>query len=273
MRKLLPVAEMTDQMDPIEDLDWWIEAMEQRGRVAADICTAATYLYLSGIAVVNEGADWVFTINELIEGNWEASIGFLPFASGTMGNTGRVLVRGNNGVVLASFPRQIANAVRQAQQLPHTIAARYPVLQQAGATRAQMRALVKGGQLPAPTDHGALRRAMLETDPPPTGVFRDSPQLHHELPWGIRLEDELKSRHIFAEFGLDVNDPQFGKWVEPELHAGWSNGANSWTEGWRNFLENDLSGVTDLNLGRQMILDKLEEMRAGYLDGRFPLQF
>ena len=40
-----------------------------------------------GLSIVNEGADLVFTINELSKGNYEAAVGLLPFVPGTVGKS------------------------------------------------------------------------------------------------------------------------------------------------------------------------------------------
>ena len=72
----------------------------------------------------------------------------------------------------------------------------------------------------------------------------------------------------FAQWGFDVNDPQYGKWVEAELHSQWSNSTNGWNDEWKAFLTNELAGVSDLEQGRQMIFDKLQEMRGKY--GPYP---
>ncbi len=74
-----------------------------------------------------------------------------------------------------------------------------------------------------PTDRGGLRRNM--GDPPFEGA-----QAHHKLPWLFKDK--------FAQAGLDVNDPQYGSWVEPHAHARFSYGYN---RQWRLFFKNNPS--------------------------------
>jgi hypothetical protein len=68
------------------------------------------------------------------------------------------------------------------------------------------------GEMANPTKHGDLRARMGE--PPFPGA-----EAHHELPW------ELKD--WFAKRGLNVNDPAYGKWVDPVAH-------DQWTPAYRN---------------------------------------
>lgn len=60
-------------------------------------------------------------------------------------------------------------------------------------------------------------------DTPPTNLR--NPQAHHDMIW-----DE---RFWFAMHGFDVNDPQFGRWVEgtpPGDHQRWSKRfSDAWT--------------------------------------------
>lgn len=65
----------------------------------------------------------------------------------------------------------------------------------------------------APTNPGLLRKNMIKA-----GNLKPldmkNPNAHHGLPW--------KFKDWFAFRGLDVNDPEFGMWVEGREHAKWS---------------------------------------------------
>jgi len=59
---------------------------------------------------------------------------------------------------------------------------------------------------------------MLEQGPQPANT-----QAHHELPWTFR--------GWFAEKGLNVNDPAYGKWVGAS-HQAWTN---TYERSWKGF--------------------------------------
>lgn len=67
----------------------------------------------------------------------------------------------------------------------------------------------------------------------------------------------------FAEWGLDVNNPQYGHWVEAGLHQQWN--VKNWNAQWREFLD-ELDPNLPLEQGRQLILQHLHDvMRPQYL--------
>jgi RHS repeat-associated protein len=96
-----------------------------------------------------------------------------------------------------------------------------------------------------PTNRKGLRKSMGE---PPSG-FKE-PQAHHELPW--------KNRDFFAGKGINVNDPQFGRWVEGNAHRKWSA---EYGREWDQFIE------ANPNATPQDIMNKLQELKNS---GRFP---
>jgi hypothetical protein len=193
-----------------------------------------------------------------------------------MSTMGKVVVKGPGGSVLCQFSQPMTTAIAHAKTLPPTIAARFPGLKLAGATPRQMKLLVKNGTIPAPTNPKLLKRAMRDLGDPPK-IFRKPPHAHHELPWGIDINGR-RSREVFAEFGFDVNDPQYGKWVEPKLHNQWHPLADvGWTAQWKTTLKELDNGDFTLEAGRQKILAKLSQMRGQYCrvgDGRrFPTHY
>lgn len=54
----------------------------------------AAELYLSGIPIASEGADWVITVDELAHGNLNAVVGFIPLLPAVVGKTGIILKHG-----------------------------------------------------------------------------------------------------------------------------------------------------------------------------------
>jgi len=79
-------------------------------------------------------------------------------------------------------------------------------------------------------------------------------QAHHDLPWELRDE--------FALRGVDVNNPAFGRWVDPDTHKQWHNQANpGFNDYWKQFFaDEDLLDPYTI----QEILDKLAEARSQY---------
>jgi RHS repeat-associated protein len=79
----------------------------------------------------------------------------------------------------------------------------------------------------APTNPRLLRQNMIKAgNVKPLDMV--NPNAHHGLPW--------KYREWFASRGLDVNDPQFGYWVEARPHSQWSWEYNN---AWRVFIKNE----------------------------------
>ena len=105
-------------------------------------------------------------------------------------------------------------------------------------------------RLPAispPTNRRGLRQAM---DSHPADMV--NPNAHHDLPWTFR--------DWFAQRGLDVNDPRFGRWVEgnpPGTHQSWTN---TFESEWRQFIERFPNATTD---------DVLRFMKQQRIDPRF----
>ena len=71
-----------------------------------------------------------------------------------------------------------------------------------------------------------LRRNMLKEGPAPGSNY----QAHHGLPW--------EHKDYFAQAGLNVNDPQWGRWVK----GGGNSGHQSWSKRygkiWATYKEN-----------------------------------
>jgi len=79
-----------------------------------------------------------------------------------------------------------------------------------------------------PVRHQGLRSAM---GVPPSEMT--NPQVHHDLPW------EFRDWFAGPRRGLNVNDPQFGRWVEgtpPGQHQNWSR---AYRDAWQLFVESN----------------------------------
>jgi hypothetical protein len=85
---------------------------------------------------------------------------------------------------------------------------------------------------------------------PPADMLE--PQAHHELPW--------KHRNFFARRGMNVNDVQYGRWVEGVQHRRWSK---AYTDAWDTFV------LDNPQANAEQILAHLAQLKSG---GAFPSQ-
>ncbi len=99
MERLIEATGLTEVRQHLDhtgfdNIEVLIESYRQSVKQAAATVSFASQLYLSGISVVNEGADWVITIHDLSEGNYYALIGLLPLLPAAVATTGIVLKHG-----------------------------------------------------------------------------------------------------------------------------------------------------------------------------------
>ena len=79
----------------------------------------------------------------------------------------------------------------------------------------------------APTNRQALRIGMLRQSSPPSAL--KNPQAHHGLPW--------ENREWFAQRGINVNDPQYGAWVEGGGNGGHQSWSSAYSDVWSSYIE------------------------------------
>ena len=150
--------------DP-QTLEW---ALHQAARNAGQIAASAAQLYLAGITILNEGADWVMTLYELSEGNWQAAIGFLPYipAAALIGGK-KVIVRDPLGREIHFTAAQIEALSIAARIAPTDLAGRYAIIEPLNLPIPARIALVEADFLKAPTKRGELRERMIRSSPLP----------------------------------------------------------------------------------------------------------
>lgn len=95
----------------------------------------------------------------------------------------------------------------------------------------------------SPTNRRGLRKAMGE---PPSNMVK--PQAHHDLPWN--------HREWFAKRGLDVNDPQYGRWVEGNPYGSHQSWSKDYDGEWLSFMDEYPDAKPE------QILDKVDEIRT-----------
>jgi RHS repeat-associated protein len=103
-----------------------------------------------------------------------------------------------------------------------------------------------------PEDRGGLRRAM--GDPPPGMV---NAQAHHDCPWKFRAWFAQSPR------GMNVNDPQYGRWVGGAANGPHQNWSLIFEQEWGNFI------AQHPNATRALTINFLTQLRES---GRFPAQ-
>lgn len=107
-----------------------------------------------------------------------------------------------------------------------------------------------------PSQHSGLKSAMNAAgNNAPVNMLR--PQAHHNLPWKFRDWFAGEGR------GLNVNDPQFGRWVEGSPVGRHQNWTPEYNRRWSDFIR------ANPNATRQEVLDYLDELLAS---GEFPNQ-
>ena len=78
---------------------------------------------------------------------------------------------------------------------------------------------------------------MIETGVPPRPFFHKSNFVaHHDFPWEFVRD--------FAKRGIDVNEPEFGRWIPRQTHSEWhkpvvGSQGGRFNQHWRSFFERE----------------------------------
>jgi hypothetical protein len=224
------------------------------GKAAAQAGVAVAEIYLSGIGIVNEGLDWVLVINDVTEGHYTSMAALLPFVPrAIVSNGGRYVIRNTSGVV-----RETISTISKFDAIPALY--REKDLRVMGITMERenfglflRKALASaGGPIPLAKGRGELRRNMMRAGPVPT-LYKV--QAHHDFPY--------KFNEWFAEHGVNVNNPAFGRWVAESDHDLWhKRSMPKFNDFWETWIEAEK--VQSVPYTYQQILDKLAQARATY---------
>lgn len=228
------------------------QSIQQQAQGAAEAGVAAANVYLAGFSLVNEGADWALAVTELSQGNYAASIAFLPFVPV---GASYVIKRGDE--VVESFSAQTVNAVRNALRTLNMDRARArlqrmgaldQLLEQGVITRQHMLAFYDSGLLKVSKSRSyAVLKENLGAKP----ALMLNPRAHHDLP--------LEFEREFIAAGLDPNN--YGRWVPNGIHKQWHKGAGGgdFNADWADFFLSNPQATKD------EILSFLDSMRSSYL--------
>ncbi|MGB0370736.1 MAG: hypothetical protein ACPGN3_05245, partial [Opitutales bacterium] len=237
------------------DLALLSQAIQQQAQGAAEVGLAAANVYLAGLSLVNEGTDWVVTINELAQGEYTAAIGFIPFIPAGA----RFVIQRADGTVVQSFSSEVVDQIRNALRVLGKDRARSRLDRMDALSDLLDQNIITRGHLEAFYDSGLIKvsegrsRALLREllSPKPSGMR--NPRAHHDLP--------LEFEREFISAGLDPNN--YGRWVPNALHREWHRGAGGgfFNDEWEEFLFN---GGVSMQRSKAEILDFLDYMRNTY---------
>jgi len=243
---------------------------EQAATAACEVGVAAAELYLAGISIVNEGADWALVLNDLAEGNYSALAAALPFVPHAVVSGGKLLkIRKASGEILAEFNNVEKLAACRQLSFNSSDLRTMGVTMEREKFEHFLREVLSshGGPIRVPTDHQDLKKRMLKAGPKPNwgkkppklcddGKYRnyDIAQAHHDFPWFLKK--------WFADHGLDVNNPAFGRWASEADHYTWHNEMiPNFNDFWSDFRNAELLNNP---YSAEEILQKLRDARSQF---------
>ena len=161
-----------------------------------------------------------------------------------------MLARGGKAAkAVVTHGDEVAEVVAHADEFGEAAKILEEGLEQAGKEAAESTsdAVIKAIQ--SPESRGGLRRAMERAGiKPPSGLKK--PEVHHDLPWKFKEWFAGESR------GLNVNDVQFGRWVEgtpPGKHQNWTK---AYERAWEQWMK------SNQNATQQQVLEFLDQLLA-----------
>lgn len=185
MQRLIEASGYTEvrqhlDLSGFDNIELLKESYRQSIKHAAKAVALAAELYLSGISIVNEGADWVITIHDLSEGNYLAAIGLLPLVPAVFGKGGIVLKHGKETI------RVPAEALQKIKALPVD-----DLIELLESTRKLARNMEKAG-IKRPANAAA----------------------HHIVPAGLKkFKEAEQARAVLAKFGIGVENAANGVYL------------------------------------------------------------
>ncbi|MBI3837461.1 MAG: AHH domain-containing protein [Planctomycetia bacterium] len=185
MERLIDASGLTEVRQHLDhtgfpNIEALIQSYKQSVKKAAAFAALISELYLSGVSIASEGADWIVTIHDLSEGNYYAAIGLLPLLPASVGKTEVILKHGRQSLRIS------AEAVRGAKSLPVK-----ELIELLESTRKLARNMVKAG----------IER--------PAGTAA-----HHIVPATLeKFIGAKKAREILSKFGISVENAANGVYL------------------------------------------------------------
>jgi hypothetical protein len=236
-------------------------------RLGGRTAISGTNLYLAGIGILSEPFDWVMVVNDLSEGHMEAVAGILPFIPSSALRTKRLLFKNAGDEIVGTFTQsglEAAQAFRRTDDL-RVMGVKMEQHQFDEFIRKVLTS--QPGPIPVPANRNLLRERMLQLSTAPSWGVRKAgdrwpsiAEAHHDFPFN--------QARWFADHGIDVNNPAFGRWVSHNDHNLWHNRATpKFNEFWDEFIlrENDFRIENGRPYSIQEILDELAHARQIYV--------
>ena len=240
MERLIDASGLTEVRQHLDhtgfpNIETLITSYKQSVKQAAATVALASELYLSGISIVSEGADWVITIHDLSEGNYYAAIGLLPLLPASVGKTGVILKHGRQSLRIS------AEAARGVKALPVK-----ELIELLESTRKLARNMVKAG-----IDRPASTAA------------------HHIVPATLeKFTSAAKAREILSKFGISVENAANGVYLpskfDDAVKAAYHGSIHS-----RRYCEELYARLRTARSKEEALL-ALNQIRKELLTGRFP---
>jgi hypothetical protein len=218
-----------------ENIETLIASYKQSVKQAASAVALASELYLSGISIASEGADWVLTLHDLSQGNYYAAIGFIPFLPASVGKTGVVLKHGKQTFKVS------AEMVRKIKALPID-----DLIALLESTRKLARNMEKAG---------IVREA--------------NTAAHHIVPAALKkFPGGEKAREILTKFGIGVENAANGVYLpskfDDAVKAAYHGSLHS-----KKYLEEVEKRLRKAR-SKEEALIALDQIRKDLLAGTFP---
>jgi hypothetical protein len=240
MERLIKASGLTEVRQHLDhsgfaNIETLIASYKQSVKQAAATVALAAELYLSGISIASEGADWVVTIHELSEGNYYAAIGLLPLIPASVGKTGVILKHGSQSLRIS------AEAIHGIKALPVK-----ELIELLESTRKLARNMVKAG-IGKPAGTAA----------------------HHIVPAALKkFPSAEKARAILTKFGIGVENAANGVYLpskfEDAVKAAYHGTLHS-----KRYADEVLARLKEAR-SREEALLILNQIRKELLAGKFP---
>lgn len=240
MQRLVEATAWTEMRNQLShsgfaNVEMLIQAYRESIKQGAAFVALASELYLSGISIASEGADWVVTIHELSEGNYYAAIGLLPLIPASVGKTGVLLKHGRQTLRIPS------EAIRGIKALPVK-----ELIELLESTRKLARNMVKAG----------IER--------PAGTAA-----HHIVPAALKkFPSAANARECLIKFGISVENAANGVYLpskfDDAVKAAYHGSIHS-----RRYCDELYSRLSKARSKEEALL-ALNQIRKELLAGTFP---
>jgi hypothetical protein len=222
---------------------------------------------------MNEGADFVISLQEVADGNTYAAIGIIPglpssaskliIGSAAGGAVGKLVLQGPALDAFKSYVSEIKPMLRHSKRFADRVLgaqgarARLVLMNNIGhlLSREQLAIMYdKLSVLRSDKNRSVLESRLVANNSPKPGA-NYAP--HHDLP--------LEFERDFILAGIDPNHHEYGRWIPNDIHDRWSNApgfrsGGPFNDEWRRFFRDDDN--LEIVRTRSEVLTELARVRA-----------